>query len=146
MMFIDLLFSINRLLSARACWGQKKDRRCDIWWWTDCCQWKMSNRSSERVCLSNNLWKQDLTKRKKKRVPKNWEHSPYGSPYGIRTRATGVRGRRPRPLDERATTYCFSDGWKLSLHITNVNGASRLVCARKLFYLIRNRNFTIKTL
>jgi hypothetical protein len=26
----------------------------------------------------------------------------YGSPYGIRTRATGVRGRRPRPLDERA--------------------------------------------
>jgi site-specific DNA recombinase len=26
-----------------------------------------------------------------------------GSPYGIRTRATAVRGRRPRPLDERAT-------------------------------------------
>ncbi len=26
-----------------------------------------------------------------------------GSPYGIRTRVTGVRGRRPRPLDERAT-------------------------------------------
>ena len=25
-----------------------------------------------------------------------------GSPYGIRTRVTGVRGRRPRPLDERA--------------------------------------------
>ncbi len=27
-----------------------------------------------------------------------------GSPYGIRTRATGVRGRRPRPLDERANS------------------------------------------
>ncbi len=26
-----------------------------------------------------------------------------GSPYGIRTRVTGVRGRRPGPLDERAT-------------------------------------------
>ena len=26
-----------------------------------------------------------------------------GSPYGIRTRVTGVRGQRPRPLDERAT-------------------------------------------
>ena len=23
------------------------------------------------------------------------------TPYGIRTRVTGVRGRRPRPLDER---------------------------------------------
>ena len=26
-----------------------------------------------------------------------------GSAYGIRTRVTGVRGRRPRPLDECAT-------------------------------------------
>ena len=26
----------------------------------------------------------------------------FGSPYGIRTRVTGVRGQRPRPLDERA--------------------------------------------
>ena len=26
-----------------------------------------------------------------------------GDPYGTRTRVTGVRGRRPRPLDEGAT-------------------------------------------
>ena len=25
----------------------------------------------------------------------------FCTPYGIRTRVTGVRGRRPRPLDER---------------------------------------------
>ncbi len=27
-----------------------------------------------------------------------------GSAYGIRTRVTGVRGQRPKPLDERAKT------------------------------------------
>ena len=26
--------------------------------------------------------------------------SPRGTPYGIRTRATALKGRRPRPLDE----------------------------------------------
>lgn len=26
-----------------------------------------------------------------------------GSPYGIRTRVTALRGRRPEPLDERAS-------------------------------------------
>lgn len=26
----------------------------------------------------------------------------HSSPYGIRTRVTGVRGQRPKPLDERA--------------------------------------------
>ena len=31
----------------------------------------------------------------------------FGSPYGIRTRVTGVRGRRPRPLDERAIEAHF---------------------------------------
>ena len=31
-----------------------------------------------------------------------------GSPYGIRTRVTGVRGQRPRPLDERATNSSHS--------------------------------------
>ncbi len=37
--------------------------------------------------------------------------SPYflGSPYGIRTRVTGVRGRRPRPLDERATQLYLNE-------------------------------------
>ncbi len=35
----------------------------------------------------------------------------YGSPYGIRTRATAVRGRRPRPLDERATNSISDSGW-----------------------------------
>jgi hypothetical protein len=28
----------------------------------------------------------------------------WSSAYGIRTRVADVRGRRPRPLDERATT------------------------------------------
>src|SRR5690606_40730364 len=28
----------------------------------------------------------------------------YGDPYGNRTRVSGVRGRRPRPLDEGATS------------------------------------------
>ena len=33
-----------------------------------------------------------------------------GSAYGIRTRVTGVRGRRPGPLDERATGCCSAIG------------------------------------
>ncbi len=33
----------------------------------------------------------------------SWTPSERLSPDGIRTRVTGVRGQRPRPLDDRAT-------------------------------------------
>ena len=32
----------------------------------------------------------------------NPNHLAFCSAYGIRTRVTGVRGQRPKPLDERA--------------------------------------------
>ena len=33
----------------------------------------------------------------------------HSSPYGIRTRVTGVRGQRPKPLDERAKKKKFGN-------------------------------------
>ena len=33
-----------------------------------------------------------------------WTQTMCSTPYGIRTRVTGVKGQRPRPLDERGTT------------------------------------------
>ena len=34
------------------------------------------------------------------------EISENGDPYGIRTRVAGVKGRCPRPLDERVIKAC----------------------------------------
>ena len=31
----------------------------------------------------------------------------FGTPDGIRTRVTAVKGRRPRPLDDRGVTFDF---------------------------------------
>ena len=34
--------------------------------------------------------------------------------YGIRTRATAVKGRRPRPLDERGIDFILGARWELN--------------------------------
>ena len=34
--------------------------------------------------------------------------------YGIRTRATAVKGRRPRPLDERGIIIILGARWELN--------------------------------
>ena len=59
----------------------------------------------------------------------------YGTAYGIRTRVTGVRGRRPRPLDERgvvlvAAAYRGRNGLGTGFPFTEITPPSHRNCVR----------------
>src|ERR1051325_1400357 len=69
--------------------------------------------------------------------------SPFGVPYGIRTRVTSVKGRCPRPLDEgdvlRPTTYKESGPSESSFlsALPNFRRFSRGAAA--IFYIVFSR-------
>ncbi len=52
-----------------------------------------------------------------------------GSPSGVRTRVTGVRGRRPRPLDDGTINPFLSDFNTANMYLmSNYKFASRYFC------------------
>ena len=55
-----------------------------------------------------------------------------GTAYGIRTRVTGVRGRRPRPLDERGRWDCLPKHHVITLFSVEVSRSSKLHPAGRL--------------
>ena len=46
-----------------------------------------------------------------------WQYSLFGDPNGTRTRVSGVRGQRPRPLDDGTIYWFIADSYLFVINL-----------------------------